>query len=114
MSNKTYNVTDQVFKDVFAGDNKDMELKEISQQEAAQLLQDNSTVIYIREGALPVNTSHNTFMLSGKAKDGSFNMYMAGATPAEIGLDAIVEWLKERTLQRITFFTYYSNEFILI
>lgn len=89
-------------------------ITEISQEQAAQLLQDNNTVIYIREGVLPLNTSHNTIALSGKTKDASFNMYMAGLTPAEIGMNAIIEWIKERTLQRLTFFTYYSNEFILI
>lgn len=91
-------------------------LLQIGFDDASKLLQGNSIVIYVTINSFIPDTSHNTFMLSGKTKQGDFNMYMGAATPAQIGLEAIVNWIKEREQPDsfINFYTFGCSDFFML
>lgn len=84
---------------------------EISKEEAEKLLNTTDNFIYIQtKPNSPLDSWSNTFAINSKIKDASLNMYMQRMTPREIGLDAIIDWLKERGVAEPQFFTLYSDE----
>lgn len=82
----------------------------ISPEEANQILNSTDEYIYIStEPNAPLDNSVNTFMLNSRTWDGSLNIYKHG-TPKEYGLQNIINWLKERGVQDVQFYTLHSNQ----
>lgn len=90
------------------------ELRPIDKLTAKRLFKFGN-VIYIQHGSGTPDSGHNLFSLRKDKKDASMNMYTGGLKPEMLGLDYILDWVKEKNDDfEPILYTLFSPEFWII